>query len=236
MEQQHQWEPKKSPREVYGDPEPSGKTVVVSDNDRQRAAALLAVANEMIISYVRPNGKNAHFTYHDTGKDANQVAFWLTNSEPVGVVLAFKEGENVYVGWSRRNEQRELDETAIARYAQEIIDLYSTHPGVQGGLFINNDEGVSEEDARLVIEAVAADLLPMKEIEPLPFSKADARRVAVLRALTDDVVQKGDRYFTRDGDRLPDDIQEPMRKVVHRAKKYFRTDKIRNLVPHMMTI
>ena len=211
----HQWEDKPSLREIHGDPVPSGETIVIGNDDRKIAADLLANSSEMVIQYVR-EAPLLDMSYKDTSGGYCKANAKFLPGSPLGVVLAFVSGGDVFIGWSRRNDKMVKD---VKGCEGEIIDL-----------LMKNGHGSNSIPSADVLDLIAAHFADLVPVEPLPFCKKDARNVAILRGLTDDIIKKDGKFFTRDGKYIPDDVQKVIRRVIQRATSYFKGLTIRNVM------
>lgn len=209
----HTWEDKPSPREIYGEPEPSGKVVVITDRDRALADMLLENAKDMIVQFVR-RAPNRYFTFEENNNNVSYDYGITGSGPPVGCVLAFMHENNVYIGWSRYNTGSYLDKDGFKAKWEKFLDAHGYAPVAQISVLLNE---------------MAKTMAPTVPVEPLPFSKEDARRVAVLRGLCDDIIMTDiGTFITGDGDEIPVDVQRVIRRVLSRAKAYFKGVAIKN--------
>jgi hypothetical protein len=212
------------------------------------ANELLATADNMVIQYARPSGPRIKMTvikgkaiieYEDLGNETavcetyynkdeleDRVDLQLFPGTPVGVALAFVHKGVVYIGWSKRNCALQVTKEGATSFVEECF------PKPSGVRFESADF-----DTDGAIEKLVLKYAPKTEVEPLPFSKSDARYVAVIRGLCGKVVRKDGYLYFQDGSvvnaelaPIPDVIQKPLNTVILRAEKYFKDKKIANFV------
>lgn len=94
-----------------------------------------------------------------------------------------------------------------------------------GKLFI----GWSKRNAKVIKEVPTDKGVP---VETNPFTRQDARYTAILRGLLDSVVVLGDKYARNGAGNkpIPNVVVRELGSFTERARKYFKMDKIVNLV------
>lgn len=88
---------------VHGVPEPLG--VNVNQEHMEKAAKILKSGtrdNRVLVKYLRDKGREVRLVGKD--ENGNLKTYTTTDKgEPYGVLVAFKDGNDVFVGWSKRN-------------------------------------------------------------------------------------------------------------------------------------
>jgi len=101
---------KKTPYEMYGPPLPSGLELLDS-SVTEKAEKIAANAASHVIRYIRrpPEVAVRKVKVDDDDGPREYKEAYVAKGHPFGVLLAFKEGDKLYVGWSQHN-QTVLDE------------------------------------------------------------------------------------------------------------------------------
>lgn len=88
---------------VYGVPEPLG--LEITQDHTKRATEILKSGtkdNRVLVRYIRDEGRDVRVIARD--ENGNIKSYTKKDKgEPYGVLVAFKEGNDVYIGWSKRN-------------------------------------------------------------------------------------------------------------------------------------
>ena len=173
--------PKKVSRyEKYGEPKPSF-IGAIRPEDREVAEMILGGdRKEVLIRYIREAPVIQKHTVKEegmTGKGERTV-LKIAKGMPLAVVVAFKHGDKVYVGWSKRHSP--------------LVDI---------------DDATNEK--------------VLVEVEDLIFTKQDAVKVAILRALADKLVIKGKNIKSSNQLPLPKDVERELPAFIGRVIRYF---------------
>jgi len=104
---------KKTPYEMYGPPLPSGLGIADNTDIIEKAETIASSAGNHVIRYIRQAPTVAIRTVKvDDDKGAREYKeAYVAKGHPFGVLLAFKDGDKLLVGWSQHNQSIIDEET-----------------------------------------------------------------------------------------------------------------------------
>lgn len=117
--------PAPTPYDVHGLPDPMNTAVDITDDIRAIAASIINTDKKNImIQYVRKNSPKVSRVVVDieTGTTYNR----LMRGEPIGVLVAFKYKDELFVGWSKYNLKKDNDGKQIERLVFTKRDAIET--------------------------------------------------------------------------------------------------------------
>lgn len=128
----------------------------------------------------------------------------VIKGQPYAAMVAFKEGDKIIIGWSKRHSGKLVN---IEGY---LVPEREFDPA----LFVTLTRSITD----VMKQAKYMD------IEPLPFSKKDAVAVAILRGMTDTITIKAGTVTlrTKDGRCIPKCIERVLPHFIQRAESYFK--------------
>ncbi|MDX1314237.1 MAG: hypothetical protein R3356_01940 [Eudoraea sp.] len=138
----------------------------------------------------------------------------ICSGVPYACMIAFMEQDNLYIGWSKRIEERKLIETP---------DLH--------GLFrqiLEDTQGVTEDSADYqdTFDVFCNKLIsvlsysPKKDVE-ISFSKKAGKIAAVVRGLKDTIASKGSLMTSEASGVVPNEIAKNLGQFIDYAEKVY---------------
>ncbi len=143
----------------------------------EEAEEVLKTPGQIFVRYLRKGPKLMTEVTEDDNTGDEITEFSLVRGRPIAVMVAFKgKDENgadiVRIGWAKRNQAKK-DVPDLEEVADQIVR--GPHPTMF--------------DVMSIIRDYTAAVAATKNIE-IPFHKTAAKRVAVMRALTDQIFMK----------------------------------------------